>query len=65
MIDRHRRQVAAAVVQHAKDDPMLVKTVIARLRQLDEIERDDLAYLERIADKWIWIVEQARSAARR
>lgn len=65
MIDSYRKQIAATVVQLAMDDPGLVKAVIVRLRKLGEIEADDLAYLERIADRWIGIAKQTRSGARR
>lgn len=65
MIDRYRRRIAATVVQLAKDDPGLVKAVIVQLRKMGEIEEDDLAYLERIASRWIGITEMARSGARR
>lgn len=65
MIDRYRRRIAATVVQLAKDDPGLVKAVIVQLRKMGEIEEDDLAYLERIASRWIGIAEMARSGARR
>lgn len=65
MIDRYRKQIAAMVVQLAKDDPWLVKAVIGRLRKLGEIEADELAYLDRIAGKWIRIAEQARAGPRR
>ncbi len=65
MIDRYRKQIATTVVQLAMEDPGLVKAVIVRLRKLGEIEADDLAYLERIADRWIGIAKQARSGARR
>ncbi|MFT3815668.1 MAG: hypothetical protein QM740_20270 [Acidovorax sp.] len=65
MIDRYRKHIAATVIQLAKEDPGLVKTVIVQLRRLGEIEVDDLAYLERIANRWISIAQQARSGARR
>ena len=48
----------------AKDDPSLVKEVIARLRAAGEIELDDLVYLDRIADRWISIAEGNRHKAR-
>lgn len=54
-ISLYRRRIAATVIQLAKDDPPLVKEVIARLRASGEIEADDLAYLDRIADRWIGI----------
>ena len=53
----YRRRIAATVVQLAKDDPVLVKEVIARLRESGEIETGDLVYLDRIADRWIRIAE--------
>jgi hypothetical protein len=54
-ISLYRRRIAATVIQLAKDDPSLVKDVIARLRASGEIEADDLVYLDRIADRWICI----------
>jgi hypothetical protein len=48
-ISLYRRRIAATVIQLAKDDPYLVKEVIARLRESGEIAVDDLAYLDRIA----------------
>lgn len=65
-ISLYRRRIAATVVQLAKDDPVLVKEVIARLRESGEIEVDDLVYLDRIADRWIRIAEdngKARASA--
>ena len=56
-INLYRRRIAATVIQLAKDDPYLVKEVIARLRESGEIAVDDLAYLDRIADRWIRISE--------
>ena len=56
-IGLYRRRIAATVVQLAKDDPILVKEVIARLRESGEIEVGDLVYLDRIADRWIRIAE--------
>ena len=41
----------------AKDDPILVKEVIDRLRAAGEIDPGDLVYLDRIADRWIAIAE--------
>jgi len=56
-VDLYRRRIAATVVNLARDDPFLVKDVIARLRTTGEIESDDLVYLDRIADRWIAIAE--------
>ena len=56
-ISLYRMRIAAAVIQLARDDPFLVKEVIARLRNSGEIEVDDLVYLDRIADRWIGIAE--------
>ena len=63
-ISLYRRRIAATVIQLAKDDPSLVKEVIARLRESGEIEADDLVYLDRIADRWMKIAEDnGRQAA--
>ncbi|WP_060987331.1 hypothetical protein [uncultured Acidovorax sp.] len=56
-VDLYRRRIAATVVELARDDPFLVKEVIARLRTAGEIEADDLVYLDRIADRWITIAQ--------
>lgn len=56
-VDLYRRRIAATVVELAREDPFLVKEVIARLRAAGEIEIDDLVYLERIADRWIGVAE--------
>lgn len=61
----YRKRVAAMVIQLAKDDPQLVKEVIARLRKSGEIEPDDLVYLDQIADRWIRIARENREKARR
>ena len=64
LIDCYRRRIAATAIQLAKDDPVLVKEVINRLRDAGEIEADDLVYLDRIADRWIAIAAtHARRAA--
>ena len=57
VVSLYRRRVAATVIELAKDDPSLVKEVIARLRESGEIEADDLVYLDRIADRWMRIAE--------
>ena len=62
-ISLYRRRIAATVVQLAKDDPSLVKEVIARLRESGEIEADDLVYLDRIADRWMRIAKANDSKA--
>ncbi|QDL38541.1 hypothetical protein [Rhodoferax sediminis] len=61
----YRKRVAAMAIQLAKDDPQLVKAVIARLRKSGEIESDDLVYLDQIADRWIRIARENRQKARR
>ena len=63
-VDLYRRRIAATVVELAREDPFLVKEVIARLRTAGEIETDDLVYLDRIADRWISIAEGNRHKAR-
>ena len=60
----YRNRIAALAIELARDDPLLVKEVIARLRQSGEIERDDLVDLDRIADRWIRIAEENRLKAR-
>ena len=65
MVDRYRRRVAQTVIQLSKDDPQLVKEVIAQLRKKGEIEEGDLAYLERLADQWIRIAQENRQKGRR
>ncbi|GAC1390266.1 MAG: hypothetical protein Q8R67_19100 [Rhodoferax sp.] len=61
----YRKRIAALAIQLAKDDPPLVKEVIARLRKAGEIEPDDLVYLDQIADRWIRIAEENRTRAKR
>lgn len=61
----YRKRISAVAVQLAKDDPPLVKEVIARLRKSGDIEPDDLVYLDEIADRWIKIAEGNRQKARR
>lgn len=61
----YRQRIAAMAIQLAKDDPPLVKEVIARLRKSGEIEPDDLVYLDQIADRWIRIAEENRTKAKR
>ena len=61
----YRKSIAALAIQLAKDDPPLVKEVIARLRKAGEIEPDDLVYLDQIADRWIRIAEENRMRAKR
>ena len=55
MVDQYRRRIAAMVMTLAREDPHLVKEMIRKLKESGEIEAGDLAYLERIADKWIKI----------
>ena len=65
MVDRYRRRVARTVIELSKDDPQLVKEVIAQLRKKGEIEEGDLAYLERLADRWIRVAQENRQKGRR
>jgi len=58
MLGNYRKRIAAMAIQLAKDDPQLVKEVIARLRDACDIEADDLVYLDRIADRWIRIAQE-------
>ena len=61
----YRKRIAALAIQLARDDPEVVKEVIARLRKAGEIEVDDLVYLDEIADRWIMIAEENRKKGRR
>lgn len=65
LISLYRNRIAALAIELARDDPLLVKEVIARLRESGEIEPDDLVYLDQIADRWIRIAEENRRKARR
>jgi hypothetical protein len=58
MLGNYRKRIAAMAIQLAKDDPQLVKEVIARLRKAGDIAADDLVYLDRIADRWIRIAQE-------
>lgn len=60
MTNFYRTRVAAMVIQLAKEDPELVLTMIRELKQVGEIEADDLVYLEEMARKWIRIAEANR-----
>ena len=63
LVSTYRKRIAAMAIQLAMDDPQLVKQVIARLRKSGAIEIDDLAYLDRIADRWISIAQENRQKA--
>jgi hypothetical protein len=65
LVSLYRKRIAATAIQLARDDPALVKTVIAKLRKSGDIEQDDLVYLERIADNWIKVAEHNRQQPRR
>lgn len=60
MTNFYRTRVAAMVIQLAKEDPELVLEMIRELKQVGEIEADDLVYLEEMARKWIRIAEANR-----
>jgi hypothetical protein len=63
MVDLYRGKITALVISPAKDDPHLVKEMIARLKQGGEIESGDFAYLEKIADRWIRIARDNAAKA--
>lgn len=63
LVGVYRKRAAAMAIQLAKDDPELVKEVIARLRQSGEIEPSDLVYLDQIANRWISISRENRQKA--
>jgi len=56
-VDTYRKRVASKAIVLAREEPLLVKEVIARLRASGEIAADELVYLDRIADRWIGIAE--------
>jgi hypothetical protein len=56
-VDTYRKRIASTAIVLAREKPLLVKEVIARLRASGEIGADDLVYLDRIADRWIGIAE--------
>lgn len=41
-VDTYRRRIASTAIVLAREDPLLVKEVIARLRASGEIAADDL-----------------------
>jgi hypothetical protein len=63
LVGDYRKRAASMAIQLAKDDPELVKEVIARLRQSGEIETGDLVYLDQIANRWISISRENRQKA--
>lgn len=63
LLDFYRKRVAAMVIELTREDPHLVKSVIARLRKAGDIAPQDLVYLDRIADKWISIARTNRGKA--
>jgi hypothetical protein len=63
LVGVYRKRAAAMAIQLAKDDPELVKEVIARLRQSGEIEPGDLVYLDQIANRWLSISRENRQKA--
>lgn len=63
MVDTYHRRIASNAIVLAREDPLLVKEVIARLRASGEIAADDLVYLNRIADRWIGIADGLRRGA--
>jgi hypothetical protein len=65
MVSSYRKRISAMAIQLAKDDPHLVKEVIARLRESGDIEADDLVYLDRIADRWIRIAQENQARGQR
>lgn len=65
MVGSYRKRISAMAIQLAKDDPQLVKEVIARLRDAGEIEADDLVYLDQIADRWIRIAQENQARGQR
>lgn len=63
LLEFYRKRVAAMVIELTREDPHVVKLVIARLRKAGDIAPDDLVYLDRIADRWIRIARANRAKA--
>lgn len=64
-LTRYHKRIARMVIQLAKEEPVLVKAVIAKLRASGEIAPDDLTYLDQIADRWIGISVRNRQKEQR
>jgi hypothetical protein len=65
MTNRERRWVSALVIEMAREDPQFVLQVIRELKRSGEIEADELAYVERIARRWVRITQGNLKKARR
>ena len=65
MTNRERRWVSALVIEMAREDPEFVLEVIRKLKRSGEIEADDLAYVQRIARRWVRIAQDNLKKARR
>jgi hypothetical protein len=65
MTDRERRWVSALVIEMAREDPEFVLEVIRNLKRSGEIGADDLAYVERVARRWVRIAQDNLKKARR
>lgn len=65
MVEHYRRRLVALAHQLAREDPELVLEMIEKMKQSGEIERDELAHIERIARKWVAIAQENRRKARR
>lgn len=57
---RHFKNVMRLVVQLAMEDPSNVRRLITELEYTGEIEKGDLNYLLRLAEKWEEIAQSNR-----
>ena len=64
-VDTYRRRIASTAIVLAREDPLLVKEVIARLRASVEVAAATVIYPGLIADRWIGIAEGLRRGAAR
>ena len=61
MVKRYRENFAAMIYRMAQEDPELILEFIEKLRTAGEIDADDLAHIEKIANKWIAIAQENRA----
>lgn len=57
---RHFKNVMRLVVQLAMEDPSNVRRLITELEDTGEIEKGDLNYLLRLAEKWEEVAQSNR-----
>ena len=65
MVKRYRENFAAMIYRMAQEDPELILEFIEKLRTAGKIDADDLAHIEKIANKWIAIAPENRAKKQR